>query len=157
MAATPAHQEHLAYVVFVTAAAAIGGFLFGYDSSVINGAVVGIQRYFHVGSVETGLVVSVALLGSAVGAWLGGHLSDRLGRTRTMRLSAAIFAISSIGQMFPFMIWDLGAWRVLAGVAIGMSSVTGPAYIAEVAPAAYRGRLGSFQQLAIVLGVAISQ
>ncbi|WP_049569535.1 sugar porter family MFS transporter [Nonomuraea sp. SBT364] len=157
MATQHAHQENLGHVVFIAAAAAIGGFLFGYDSSVINGAVVGIQRHFAVGAVETGFVVAIALLGSAVGAWIGGRLADRWGRTRTMQVAAILFAISSIGQMLPFAIWDLAVWRVLAGVAIGMASVLGPTYIAEVAPAAYRGRLGSFQQLAIVLGIAVSQ
>ncbi|WP_214320214.1 sugar porter family MFS transporter [Nonomuraea sediminis] len=157
MAVRPSHQEHLGHVVFIAAAAAIGGFLFGYDSAVINGAVVGIQKYFGVGPVQTGLVVAIALLGSAVGAWIGGGLADRWGRTRTMQAAALLFAVSSIGQMLPFSIWDLGFWRLLAGMAIGMASVLGPAYIAEVAPPAYRGRLGSFQQLAIVLGIAVSQ
>ncbi|MFG3442063.1 sugar porter family MFS transporter [Nonomuraea sp. NPDC047897] len=157
MAYRGTHQENLGHVVFITAAAAIGGFLFGYDSSVINGAVVGIQKHFAVGPVEIGVVVAIALLGSAIGAWTGGRLADRWGRTRTMQVAAALFAISSIGQMLPFTIYDLAGWRVLAGVAIGMASVLGPAYIAEVAPAAYRGRLGSFQQLAIVLGIAVSQ
>ncbi|MFF4618022.1 sugar porter family MFS transporter [Nonomuraea jabiensis] len=157
MATKPAHHEHLGHVVFITAAAAIGGFLFGYDSAVINGAVVGIRKYFHVGPVEIGFVVAIALLGSAVGAWAGGGLADRLGRTRTMQVAALLFAVSSIGQMLPFAIWDLALWRVIAGFAIGMASVLGPAYIAEVAPPAYRGRLGSFQQLAIVLGIAVSQ
>lgn len=158
MAATqPNRQENLRNVVFIAAAAALGGFLFGYDSSVINGAVTGIQKYFSVGAVETGFVVAIALLGSAVGAWFAGGLADRWGRTRTMQVAALLFAVSSVGQMLPFAVWDLGLWRVLAGVAIGMASVLGPAYIAEVAPAAYRGRLGSFQQLAIVLGIAVSQ
>jgi SP family sugar:H+ symporter-like MFS transporter len=154
---TTRHQEHLGRVVFVAAAAAVGGFLFGYDSSVINGAVVGIRRHFAVGAVQIGFVVAVALLGSAAGAWVSGTLADRWGRVRTMRAAAALFAASSIGQMLPFGIWDLAAWRVLAGLAIGMASVLGPTYIAEVAPAAYRGRLASFQQLAIVLGIAVSQ
>jgi SP family sugar:H+ symporter-like MFS transporter len=101
--------------------------------------------------------VAIALLGSALGAWMGGRLADRLGRTRSMQVAAVLFAISSIGQMLPFTVWDLGFWRIVAGFAIGMASVLGPAYIAEVAPAAYRGRLGSFQQLAIVLGIAVSQ
>ncbi|MEV0583524.1 sugar porter family MFS transporter [Nonomuraea sp. NPDC050310] len=153
----PGRQEHLRHVVFIAAAAALGGFLFGYDSSVINGAVTGIQKHFDVGAVETGFVVAIALLGSAVGAWFAGGLADRWGRTRTMQIAAVLFAVSSIGQMLPFAIWDLAIWRVLAGAAIGMASVLGPAYIAEVAPAAYRGRLGSFQQLAIVLGIAVSQ
>jgi SP family sugar:H+ symporter-like MFS transporter len=144
-------------VVFITAAAAIGGFLFGYDSSVINGAVVGIQRHFQVGPVEIGFVVAIALLGSALGAWAGGGLADRWGRTRSMQVAALLFAVSSVGQMLPFSVWDLAFWRVVAGFAIGMASVLGPAYIAEVAPPAYRGRLGSFQQLAIVLGIAVSQ
>src|SRR5690606_38993501 len=148
---------NLGHVVFIAASAAVGGFLCGYDSSVINGAVVGIQNHFRVGSVEIGFVVAIALLGSAVGAWFGGGLADRWGRTRTMQVAAILFAASSIGQILPFALWDLTLWRALAGVAIGMASVLGPAYIAEVAPAAYRGRLGSFQQLAIVLGIAASQ
>ncbi|MEO3800501.1 sugar porter family MFS transporter [Nonomuraea sp. B1E8] len=157
MATQHTHQEHLSHVVFITAAAAVGGFLFGYDSSVINGAVVGIQNHFRVGPVVIGFVVAIALLGSALGAWMGGRMADRLGRTRSMQVAAALFAVSSIGQMLPFAVWDLGFWRVVAGFAIGMASVLGPAYIAEVAPPAYRGRLGSFQQLAIVLGIAVSQ
>ncbi|GAA4505562.1 sugar porter family MFS transporter [Nonomuraea ferruginea] len=150
-------QEKLGRVIFIAASAAVGGFLFGYDSSVINGAVVGIQNHFQVGSVEIGFVVAVALLGSVVGAWFGGGFADRWGRTRTMQIAAIVFAVSSIGQMLPFAVWDLTMWRALAGVGIGMASVLGPAYIAEVAPPAYRGRLGSFQQLAIVLGIAMSQ
>ncbi|MEU1385055.1 MULTISPECIES: sugar porter family MFS transporter [unclassified Nonomuraea] len=157
MATRYTHHEHLGHVVFITAAAAIGGFLFGYDSSVINGAVTGIQRHFDVGAVQIGFVVAIALLGSALGAWIGGGLADRWGRTRSMQVAAGLFTVSSIGQMLPFAIWDLGLWRVIAGFAIGMASVLGPAYIAEVAPPAYRGRLGSFQQLAIVLGIAVSQ
>jgi MFS transporter, SP family, sugar:H+ symporter len=150
-------QERLGHVVFITAAAATGGFLFGYDSAVINGAVVGIQKYFQAGPVEIGFVVAAALLGSAGGAWFAGRIADQWGRITAMRLAACLFAVSSVGQMLPFALWDLTLWRVLAGVAIGMASVIGPAYIAEVAPAAYRGRLGSFQQLAIVLGIAFSQ
>ncbi|PZG10926.1 sugar porter family MFS transporter, partial [Nonomuraea aridisoli] len=87
----------------------------------------------------------------------GGGLADRWGRTRSMQVAALLFAVSSIGQMLPFAIWDLAFWRVVAGFAIGMASVLGPAYIAEVAPPGYRGRLGSFQQLNIVLGIAVSQ
>ncbi|GGP09679.1 sugar porter family MFS transporter [Nonomuraea glycinis] len=157
MATDHVRQENLRHVVFIAASAAMGGFLFGYDSSVINGAVVGIQRHFQVGPVEIGVVVAIALLGSAVGAWIGGGLADRWGRTKSMQAAAILFAVSSIGQMLPFAVWDLTVWRLLAGFAIGMASVLGPAYIAEVAPAAYRGRLGSFQQLAIVLGIACSQ
>ncbi|ARF77650.1 MFS transporter [Kitasatospora aureofaciens] len=147
----------LGFVVFITAAAALGGFLFGYDSSVINGAVSGIQGKFGVGSGETGLIVSSALLGSAVGAALAGRFADRYGRIKVMKAGALLFAVSAVGSMLPFSPWDLALWRVLGGAAIGIASVIAPTYIAEVAPTKYRGRLASFQQAAIVLGIAISQ
>ncbi|MFI9274581.1 sugar porter family MFS transporter [Kitasatospora sp. NPDC052896] len=157
---TPAESAagaHLGHVVFISAAAAMGGFLFGYDSAVINGAVTGIQRHFHVGSAETAFVVAIALLGSAAGAVAAGWLADRLGRVRTMLLAAVLFAISGVGSMFPPSVQVLGFWRVLGGIAIGIASVIAPTYIAEVSPPAYRGRLASFQQMAIVLGITVSQ
>ncbi|WP_442785125.1 MFS transporter [Amycolatopsis sp. H20-H5] len=126
-------------MVFIAGAAAVGGFLFGYDSSNINGAVIGIRQHFEVGEGITGLTVSSALIGSSAGAWFGGLLSDRIGRIRTMQLAAVLFLVSAIGAMFPFAIWDLALWRVVGGIAIGVASVIGPAYIAEVAPPAYRG------------------
>lgn len=156
-AAGTVQRGNLGYVVFISAGAAIGGFLFGYDSAVINGAVVGIQRNFGVGAVVIGATVAAALLGSALGAWIAGGIADRWGRRRTMQVAAILFAVSSIGQALPFTIWDLTVWRALAGVAIGVASVVVPAYIAEVSPPRYRGRLASFQQLAIVLGIAVSQ
>ncbi|WP_436892206.1 sugar porter family MFS transporter [Nocardiopsis dassonvillei] len=141
----------------IAAAAAMGGFLFGYDSAVINGAVDAIQARFRVDSATLGFTVASALIGSAVGAALTGSLADRYGRIRTMRIAGVLFAVSAVGMALPFAIWDLILWRVLSGIAIGMASVIAPTYIAEIAPAAYRGRLGSLQQLAIVLGIAVSQ
>ncbi|MFE9423872.1 sugar porter family MFS transporter [Kitasatospora sp. NPDC006697] len=152
-----ADNSHLGHVVFISAAAAMGGFLFGYDSAVINGAVTGIQKHFHVGHGETAFVVAIALLGSAAGAVAAGWLADHLGRVRTMLLAAVLFAISGVGSMFPPSVQVLGTWRVLGGIAIGIASVIAPTYIAEVAPTAYRGRLASFQQMAIVLGITVSQ
>ena len=152
-----AQSGHLGHVVMIASAAALGGFLFGYDTSVINGGVDAIQAHFQVGSGLTGLVVSSALLGSAVGAAIAGGLADRIGRIRVMQLAAVLFVISAIGSAVPFAIWDLAIWRVIGGIAIGIASVIAPGYIAEVAPAKYRGRLTSLQQLAIVLGIAISQ
>ncbi|MEV6275273.1 sugar porter family MFS transporter [Nocardia sp. NPDC051832] len=143
-------------VVFVAAAAAMGGFLFGYDSSVINGAVTGIQSDFGVSSATMGFIVASALPGAAAGALSAGWLADRWGRTRVMQLSALLFALSGVGSMFAFGDTDLTVWRFVGGIAIGAASVVAPAYIAEVAPPAYRGRLASFQQLAIVLGIALS-
>ena len=133
-------EEHFGFVVFIAAAAAMGGFLFGYDSSVINGAVTGIQKHFNVGSNATGFAVSSALLGSAVGAWFAGKLADRIGRVKVMLIAAALFVISGVLSGLAFSIVDLSIWRIVGGVGIGTASVIAPAYIAEVAPPAYRGR-----------------
>lgn len=147
----------LVHVTMIAAAAAMGGFLFGYDSAVINGAVDAIQQRFDVGPGVLGFTIAAALLGCVVGAATAGNLADRLGRIRVMQLAGALFAISAIGSALPFSVWDLTVWRIMGGVAIGMASVIAPTYIAEVSPAAYRGRLASLQQLAIVLGIACSQ
>ncbi|HET6861329.1 MAG TPA: sugar porter family MFS transporter [Streptomyces sp.] len=155
--ARTAHPDHLGHIIFITAAAAMGGFLFGYDSSVINGAVEGIRGKYDVGSGALAQVIAIALIGCAIGAATAGRIADRIGRIYVMRIAAALFTISAVGSALPFALWDLAMWRVLGGIAIGMASVIGPAYIAEVAPPAYRGRLGSFQQGAIVLGIAVSQ
>jgi len=134
-------------------AAAVGGFLFGFDSSVINGAVTAIEGQFALDSTVTGLVVAVALLGCALGAWAGGRFADRWGRTNVMVLGAILFFVSSVLSAFAWSAWDLAIWRFLAGVGIGIASVIAPAYIAEIAPASMRGRLGSLQQLAITVGI----
>ncbi|CAL2070269.1 MULTISPECIES: sugar porter family MFS transporter [Streptomyces] len=152
-----AHPEHLGHVIFIAAAAAMGGFLFGYDSSVINGAVEAIRDRYDIGSAALAQVIAVALIGCAIGAATAGRIADRIGRIRCMQIAATLFTISAVGSALPFALWDLAFWRIVGGFAIGMASVIGPAYIAEVAPPAYRGRLGSFQQAAIVVGIAISQ
>ncbi|MFA7768467.1 sugar porter family MFS transporter [Streptomyces sp. NPDC048723] len=149
--------EHLGHVIFIAAAAAMGGFLFGYDSSVINGAVVAIRERFDVGSAALAQVIAAALIGCAFGAATAGRIADRIGRIRCMQIAALLFTASALGSALPFALWDLAMWRVIGGIGIGMASVIGPAYIAEVSPAAYRGRLASFQQAAIVIGIAVSQ
>ncbi|MFI1049208.1 sugar porter family MFS transporter [Streptomyces griseoruber] len=149
--AVTAPPDHLGHVIFIAAAAAMGGFLFGYDSSVINGAVEAIRDRYDVGS------AALALIGCAIGAATAGRIADRIGRIRVMQIAAALFTVSAVGSALPFSLWDFALWRVVGGFAIGMASVIGPAYIAEVAPPAYRGRLGSFQQAAIVIGIAVSQ
>ncbi len=144
-----AHRKATALAV----AAAVGGFLFGFDSSVINGAVDAIEGQFALDATVTGLVVAVALLGCALGAWSGGKLADRWGRTHVMLLGAILFFVSSILSAIAWSAWDLALWRFMAGVGIGIASAIAPAYIAEIAPAAMRGRLGSLQQLAITVGI----
>ncbi|MCS0604285.1 sugar porter family MFS transporter [Streptomyces sp. LP11] len=155
--ASTAHPEHLGHVIFIAAAAAMGGFLFGYDSSVINGAVEAIRSRYDIGSAALAQVIAIALIGCAIGAATAGRIADRIGRIRCMQIAAVLFTISAVGSALPFALWDLAFWRIIGGFAIGMASVIGPAYIAEVAPPAYRGRLGSFQQAAIVVGIAVSQ
>ncbi|MFG2297282.1 sugar porter family MFS transporter [Streptomyces sp. NPDC048603] len=151
------HPDHLGHVIFIAAAAAMGGFLFGYDSAVINGAVEAIRDRFDIGSEALAQVIAAALIGCAIGAATAGRIADRIGRIRCMQIASVLFTVSAIGSALPFALWELAMWRVVGGFAIGMASVIGPAYIAEVSPPAYRGRLASFQQAAIVIGIALSQ
>jgi sugar porter (SP) family MFS transporter len=141
------------YVILIAAAAAMGGFLFGFDTAVINGAVLALKDAFQASSLAIGLSVSLALLGSALGAFVVGPLADRIGRIRCMVIASILFTISAIGSGLPIGIYDFIFWRVLGGIGVGMASVIAPAYIAECSPAEMRGRLGSLQQLAIVVGI----
>lgn len=143
-------------VIMVSVVAALGGLLFGFDSSVINGAVDAIQGRYNLSGAMTGFVVSVALIGAMVGAWFAGSIADRFGRIRAMLLAATLFAVSSVGSAFCFDVIDLSIWRAVGGLGVGMASVIAPAYIAEIAPARVRGRLGSLQQLAIVTGIFLA-
>jgi SP family sugar:H+ symporter-like MFS transporter len=134
-------------------AAAVGGFLFGFDSSVINGAVDAIGEQFGLTAFIQGFAVAIALLGCALGAYIAGALADRMGRLKVMLIGAILFLVSSIGAGFAFGVIDFMVWRVIGGLGIGIASVIAPTYIAEVVPALVRGRLASFQQLAITLGI----
>jgi len=149
-------QAAVGRIVIIAGVAAIGGFLFGYDTAVINGAVGAVQSYFGTGPVALGLSVSAALLGSAVGAFTAGRLADRFGRVPTMIVAAVLFLVQSFGVGLAFTIVDFSIWRFVGGFAVGAASVIAPAYIAESAPASLRGRLGSLQQLAIVTGIFIA-
>jgi SP family sugar:H+ symporter-like MFS transporter len=134
-------------------AAAVGGFLFGFDSSVINGAVEAIEKQFEIEGLLQGLAVAIALIGCAVGAYVAGTLADRFGRKAVMLLGAILFLVSSIGAGLAFGVVDFMIWRFIGGLGIGVASVIAPTYIAEVVPAAIRGRLASLQQLAITVGI----
>lgn len=146
-------QTHTAKVIGVTVAAAVGGFLFGFDSSVVNGAVDSIQGQFKLSDFVVGFSVAVALLGCAVGAWFAGQLADQIGRKKVMMIGAVLFVASSIGAGLATNVELLMVWRVVGGLGIGIASVIAPAYIAEIAPARFRGALSSTQQLAITLGI----
>lgn len=136
--------------------AALGGFLFGFDTAVINGAVTAVRDQFAMGPFLTGFTVSSALLGCVVGAYGAGWLADRQGRIKVMVLAAVLFFISAIGSGLAFSPLDLIFWRVIGGLGVGAASVIAPAYIAEISPASIRGRMGSLQQLAIVTGIFIA-
>ncbi len=151
-----ADRPNVAHLILIACAAALGGFLFGFDTAVINGAVAALQSTFAASTTLIGLAVSSALLGSAVGAFIAGPIADRRGRVPTMVVASIMFTFSAIGSGMPFGIWDFIFWRALGGIGVGIASVIAPAYIAEVAPAHLRGRLGSLQQLAIVVGIFIA-
>ncbi|WP_287932047.1 sugar porter family MFS transporter [Arthrobacter sp.] len=143
-------------VYSATVAAALGGLLFGFDTSVINGAVNSIQKTFTLDAAVLGFTVAITLLGCAVGAWFAGQLADVWGRKAVMVLAAGLFVVSSIGSGLAVADWNLMAWRVIGGLAIGIASVIAPAYIGEIAPARLRGGLSSLQQLAITVGIFLA-
>ncbi|MGD8150808.1 sugar porter family MFS transporter [Ornithinimicrobium sp. Y1694] len=146
----------LSKAIQLASVAALGGFLFGYDTAVINGAVTPMRDLFGTGPFLTGFMVSSALLGCVAGAYLAGRLAERLGRIRVMVIASVLFVVSAIGSGLGFGPWDLIVWRVIGGVGVGAASVIAPAYIAEISPAKIRGRLGSLQQMAIVTGIFIA-
>ncbi|MDM9382185.1 sugar porter family MFS transporter [Chlorogloeopsis sp. ULAP01] len=153
---TTRRKANTYYVILIAGAAALGGFLFGFDTAVINGAVAALSKAFNASSVQTGLAVSLALLGSAVGAFYAGKIADRYGRVKAMVVASVLFTISAIGSGIAITIWDFIFWRILGGLGVGAASVIAPAYIAECSPSHLRGRLGSLQQLAIVVGIFIA-
>ncbi len=147
------NSYHMGHVVLITISAAIGGFLFGFDSSVINGANAALRIHFNTSDFDLAWAVSLTLIGAAVGTYFAGRLADAFGRVKCMLTAAVMFLFSAIGSGMPFGIPDFILWRIIGGVAMGMASIIAPIYIAESAPAKWRGRLGSMQQLAIVVGI----
>ncbi|KRD20522.1 MFS transporter [Mycobacterium sp. Root265] len=142
--------------VRIAAVAALGGLLFGYDSAVINGAVDSIQEDFGIDNAKLGFAVASALLGAAVGAMTAGRIADKIGRIAVMKIAAVLFLISAFGTGLAHEVWTVVVFRIVGGIGVGVASVIAPAYIAETSPPGIRGRLGSLQQLAIVLGIFAS-
>lgn len=140
-------------VLLLALAGAFGGFLFGYDSSVVNGAVGAVEGAFGLGPATTGFTVASALLGCVVGAYFSGWFSNRWGRVPVMVAGAGFFFISAIGSGLVTGAVDLVIWRIVGGIGIGIASVIAPAYIAEISPRGVRGGLASLQQLAITVGI----
>jgi MFS transporter, SP family, sugar:H+ symporter len=149
-------STNFGFIILITLVATIGGFLFGYDSGVINGTVKGLQAAFHSDSVGTGFNVASLLLGCAVGAFMAGWLADKFGRRSILLVAALGFAVSSLGSGFATNSMSFILFRILGGLAVGAASVLAPAYISEVTPAKYRGTLSSIQQIAIITGLFAS-
>jgi sugar porter (SP) family MFS transporter len=149
---------HSGYVWLISAAAALGGLLFGYDWVVIGGAKPFYEAYFRLTSQELiGWANSCALIGCLIGSIVSGVVSDRFGRKKLLILSALLFAVSSVLTGWAESFAAFIAWRMIGGVAIGIASNVSPTYIAEVSPAMWRGRLVSLNQLTIVVGILGAQ
>ncbi|HEY2622156.1 MAG TPA: MFS transporter, partial [Dyella sp.] len=134
-------EENTRLIVQISCVATLGGFLFGFDSGVINGTVEGLSRTFQASSTVVGLVVASMLLGCALGAFFAGRVSDLWGRRAVLIISSVLFLLSALGAGAAGTALLFVAARVMGGFAVGAASVIAPAYIAEVAPARYRGRL----------------
>jgi len=146
------------YVWGIAVIAALGGLLFGYDWVVIGGARQFFEIYFHLNNAAAvGWANSCALVGCFAGSLIAGTLGNRYGRRPILLISAVLFAVSSIltGWAFSFSMFIV--WRIVGGVAIGLSSNISPVYIAEVSPASHRGRLVSLNQFAVVIGILLAQ
>lgn len=145
--------ENTRFIILISCVATIGGFLFGFDSGVINGTVDGLRETFHSSSAGTGFEVASMLLGCAIGAFFAGRLADHWGRRAVLIVSAIMFLVSAIGAGMANSSLAFIVARMLGGFAVGGASVMSPAYIAEVASARYRGRLATVQQIAIISGL----
>lgn len=140
------------YVTLLAVGAALGGFLFGSDTSAMNGALPGIEATLEIGPGALGFIAAISLLGCAAGAWFAGGLAERAGRPRVMAVAGGFITIGAIGAALSSHVIALGACRLVVGVGIGALSAMVPGYIVEIAPTAMRGRLGSLWQLALVVG-----
>lgn len=157
---TPIAQAdyHPSYAWIISAVAALGGLLFGYDWVVIGGAKPFYEKFFHLTTAsQQGWAMSCALVGCLIGAFISGSLSDRYGRKRLLIGAAALFAISSVGTGMADTFAAFVRWRISGGIAIGLASNLSPMYIAEIAPAKDRGKMVSINQLTIVIGILLAQ
>ncbi len=152
------HEEstNIKFVISISVVATIGGFLFGFDSGVINGTVDGLRTAFNSGTVGTGFNVASMLLGCAIGAFFAGTLADKLGRRTILIIASIFFTVSAWGSGVAAGSVEFIVYRIIGGLAVGAASVLAPAYISEIAPAKYRGRLSSIQQIAIISGLFLA-
>lgn len=147
------HQQNKSFISFITLIAALGGFLFGFDMAVVSGIIEPVKLQYGLSSSQEGLFVSCALLGCIAGVAFSGYLSDRIGRRKVLFVAAVLFLISAVGfasaEAYSLLIF----FRIMAGMGVGVASNVSPLYISEVAPSHKRGRLVTFYQLAITIGI----
>jgi SP family arabinose:H+ symporter-like MFS transporter len=144
------------YVIIISVVAALGGLLFGFDTAVISGTINFIQPYFGLSEAGLGWTVSSLLFGCIVGVILAGQAGDRYGRKKMLMLAALLFFVSAIASASANSLLFFVLARILGGLAVGVASILSPMYIAELAPAKYRGTLVSLNQLAIVIGILVA-
>ncbi len=156
MSETSTKTANMGFIIMVSLVATLGGFLFGFDSGVINGTVKGLDQAFGVANFASGFNVASMLLGCAVGAFFAGKLSDNFGRRNMMMVAAIFFLVSAWGSGIAGGSASFIFFRILGGLAVGAASVMAPAYISEIAPAHLRGGLASIQQIAIVVGLTVA-
>ena len=144
------------FVILVSAVAALGGLLFGFDTAIISGAIPYIMAYFRLDEYMFGWAVSSILIGCAIGAMVSGTLADRYGRRTILISCALLFAASGIGAGFSHELYVFILFRLLGGLGVGAAAMVSPMYIAETAPADWRGRLVATYQLAIVSGILLA-
>src|SRR6202167_4479249 len=139
-----------------TLTGALGGLLFGFDTVVISGAIDALVRLYGLSDYGKGWTVAIALIGTVVGALGAGVVGQKLGGRETLRLTAILYVISAIGSALAWNWPALMVFRLIGGLGIGASSVLGPVYIAELAPAKWRGRLVAAFQFNVVLGILVA-
>jgi len=144
------------YLYRISLIATMGGFIFGYDLDIIIGALLFVRREFHFTPMQLGLAVSSAAFGCILGPLLGGSISDRLGRKKTLAITALVFALGTIGTVVPRNAAEFDFARFIGGLGVGLASVVSPMYISEIAPSHLRGRLVTVNQLAIMVGALLS-
>lgn len=151
-----AASSSLRFVLFATGVTAIGGFLFGYDTAVINGANSYLKAYMNLNPAQEGVAAASAILGCIPGAMFSGFLSDQYGRKKLLFFCALLYAVSGLLSAIPNTFGQFLGARLVSGLGIGASSMICPVYIAEVSPEKWRGRLGTLFQLGIVTGIFLT-